>query len=345
MNEWESASRNKKIPRQPLPEFCATEPGNNDRETGKAMKKRGSAIAPRRRTDNVAGVATVMIIAGMATAALADVPAQPTVPDKSRIALGGAKTTGPIAAVKSGIGRFERRKRARTPGAVSVPADVLHALSDKATRSQRKVAFIRSTLPLVVKVNDKIMRDRMRIQRLAAYNSAGLSIDPKDAIWLSDISERYGVEKIDFGALLDRVDIVPPSLAVAQAAEETGWGTSRFARQGNALFGQKIFRDGDGIVPHDRPAGEVYRVRSFGSVMGAVRAYLHNLNTHFAYADFRRLRAKMRASKRPLNGFGLTGALIEYSERREAYLHSIRSIMRFNGLEVLDRLQPGAPNT
>ena len=150
------------------------------------------------------------------------------------------------------------------------------------------------------------------------------------------------VAGVDFEELLRRVDIVPPSLALAQAAEESGWGVSRFARRGKALFGQKVFRGGEGLVPLERPDGARYRVRSFDRVIDGVRAYLHNLNTHYAYARFRRVRARMRQEDGTLDSYGLAGTLLKYSERREAYLETIREIMQVNGLTVFDRLQPGA---
>lgn len=228
----------------------------------------------------------------------------------------------------------------------AAPARLLTGLPAQATASRRKVAFIEATLPLILRANEIILRDRLRIEILHAYGQAGLAIDEDDTRWLETTADRYGVDVTDFGELLRRVDIVPPSLALAQAAEESGWGTSRFARRGKALFGQRVYRGTGGIVPLARPKGETFRVRAFNNVLDGVRAYLHNLNTHFAYEGFRRTRAAMRRRGR-IDGYGLTGLLWNYSERRGAYLNSIRTIMRVNGFHVLDRAQRqfGKPDT
>ena len=244
------------------------------------------------------------------------------------------------------VERRNQRAKPRSEAARVIPASLLTGLPERARSSRRKVGFIEATLPLILRANEMILAERLRIEILHAYRHAGLSIDRADKRWLAATAERYGLESVDFEKLLQRVDIVPPSLALAQAAEESGWGTSRFARRGKALFGQRIYRGSGGIVPLARPKGETFRVRAFGSLMEGVRAYLHNLNTHFSYEGFRRARASMRRRGR-IDGYGLTATLWNYSERRGAYLDTIRAIMRFNGFHVLDRAQRniGAPNT
>ena len=139
--------------------------------------------------------------------------------------------------------------------------------------------------------------------------------------------------------MLRRVDIIPPSLAVAQAAEETGWGTSRFVRHGNALFGERIYRGTDGMVPHRIPKGPSFRVRRFGHLLAAVGAYASNLNTHPAYAGFRAERGTMRAARNRFDAPVLAGSLEAYSERREAYIETLRAIIRTNALTEFDRLR------
>src|SRR5690606_12194341 len=107
--------------------------------------------------------------------------------------------------------------------------------------------------------------------------------------WLDRTAEAYGIDRTgpeDFAELLRRADTIPPSLALAQAAEESGWGTSRFAREGNALFGQRVWRGEDGIVPSDRADGETYRVAAFEHLIDGVKSYARNLNTHSAYEAF-----------------------------------------------------------
>lgn len=203
--------------------------------------------------------------------------------------------------------------------------------------SRRKVMFIKSTLPLILHANEQVLHQRARIQKLRETVAHSGELHPQDEVWLDGIAEYYRVEPLDFEALLDRVDIVPPSLAIAQAAEESGWGTSRFAREGNALFGQRIYRAGaDGLVPEGRGEDEQFRVRAFDHLLDGVRAYVHNLNTHFAYEKFRELRVELRAEERVIDGDALVGTLKRYSERGEAYIETIRTIIRANRLQVFD---------
>lgn len=227
---------------------------------------------------------------------------------------------------------------------ITPPAPAIaDGLSAKTLSNGRKLWFIKTVTPLVIHASERILRDRLRVEILRIYADAGIALDRSETQWLDGIAQRYKLKKPDFDVLLRRVDIVPPSLALAQAAEESGWGRSRFAREGNALFGQRVYGGTGGIVPKERAEGEVYRVRAFDSALHAVRAYKHNLNTHSAYAAFRIKRAEMRRRRGWLDGYALADGLVKYSERREAYLTAIRSIMRGNGLGVLDHLQPAQP--
>jgi Bax protein len=206
---------------------------------------------------------------------------------------------------------------------------------------RRKVMFIKTALPLILHVNELIQHDRQRIEALHALSVAGVAIEAEDTAWLKAKAGEYGLDGVDFDALLRRVDFVPPSLALAQSAEESGWGTSRFAVEGNALFGQRIWRDSDGIVPHRRAEGERFRVAAFDHLIDGVKSYARNLNSHAAYAAFRAARAAQRRSHGMLDGYELAGALSRYSERGAAYVRSIRTIIRANALDVFDRAQLG----
>ena len=202
---------------------------------------------------------------------------------------------------------------------------------------QRKVTFIKSTLPLILNANELIERERRQIIELRDRVLLGQKLAPEDTAWLADTADEYGLDSLDFDALLKRVDVVPPSLAIAQAAEESGWGTSRFAREGNALFGQRAYRTHrKGIVPHERQEGKKFRVRAFDYLIDGVRAYVHNLNSHFAYEDFRDLRAFLRAERGHIDGYALAGSMLRYSERGADYVETIRLIMRANALQVFD---------
>ncbi len=194
----------------------------------------------------------------------------------------------------------------------------------------RKAVFIKTLLPLLLMENERILADRARLQEILA---AGPAADPADREWVADLAERFGVEPTQPRELLRRVDAIPVSLAIAQAAIETGWGTSRVAQAGQALFGQMVFRSAD----------DDGKVRKFEQLEHAVQAYAENLNTHRAYAEFRRAREQARrdnpaaADMTAPDGYNLAQHLRRYSERGMDYVREVRSLMRVNGLRALDR--------
>jgi Bax protein len=145
----------------------------------------------------------------------------------------------------------------------------------------RKRLFFKAVLPLVLQVNEEVRADRL---------------------WLMIAADRYRVRVGDLAALARRMDVIPPSLALAEAAVESGWGTSRFAREGNALFGQWKFSASGDLVPLRRDPGKTHRVRAFDSLLDSVRAYVRNLNAHPFYQVFRQARSKMRPEGAPLDG-------------------------------------------
>lgn len=205
----------------------------------------------------------------------------------------------------------------------------------------RKRLFIKALLPHILRVNESILEDRIRLQRLAARKAAADEIPASDLEWLEALAARYGETAEDFAALLRRHDVVPPSLALAQSIEESGWGTSRFALHGNALFGQRTFETGDGMVPLRRALGEQHEVKAFDHLHESVLTYVMNLNRHNAYREFRRLREAMRGRDVPMSGTVLAGSMGRYSERGQEYIDTIRTIMRTNDLAAFDaaRLQ------
>ena len=207
------------------------------------------------------------------------------------------------------------------------------------TPGERKVLFIKTVLPLILRVNEMIMEDRSTLLDLRQRVEAGETMTASETRWLEDKAGEYGLKKPDLAELVRRVDIIPPSLALAQAAEESGWGTSRFAREGNAIFGQRIWRGTTGMVPGRREAGETFRVRAYDQLMDGVMSYARNLNGHAAYGDFRRSREKQRDSGDGLRGYDLALSLLSYSERGAKYLITIRKIMRINGFQIFDRAQ------
>jgi len=203
----------------------------------------------------------------------------------------------------------------------------------------RKRAFIKLVLPLVLYANDQVLADRKRIETLRERHGWGMPLTVTDQAWLAGKLKEYRLDSLDFDELLRRTDAVPPSLALAQSAEESGWGTSRFAHEGNALFGQRIWDSSNGIVPHERGEGQNFRVRAFDHLKDGVISYIRNLNTHPAYSSLRRMRASMRRAGLKPDGAQLAEALRKYSERGEEYTKNIQTIIRVNELSLFDRVR------
>lgn len=296
-------------------------------------------------------IGTALVIGSTAGAALSYAPTPPISIDKTKLTA-VPHGDGPVAPlqVKSTellSDAFDRagyrldgvRRHGEVPRLflVSLPGD----LREIRTPSDRKIMFIKTALPLILLVNEQIERDRMKIQILRTLIGAGVEIAADDGAWLTAIAERHELARIDFDELLRRVDIIPPSLALAQGAEETGWGTSRFAHEGNALFGQRIFGGKGGLVPYQREKGETFKVRAFEDLIEGVKAYVHNLNTFTAYGEFRRTREALREAGQPLVGTVLASTLENYSERRQAYIDAIRLIIRANSLGMFDKARLG----
>ena len=210
-----------------------------------------------------------------------------------------------------------------------------HDLSDVRETAKRKALFFKSILPLILRVNESLRNDRGRLLTLQQEIRDGRKPSAIDRLWLAMMSDRYGVARDDIPAMLKRVDIIPPSMAMAQAAAESGWGTSRFTREGNALFGQWTFAEGN-LVPEERDDDEEHMVKRFDSLIASVRGYARNLNTNRAYREFRTLRADLRRKNKPLDGRILVGTLHRYSERGVDYVNEIRSLISFNKLNRLD---------
>ncbi len=204
---------------------------------------------------------------------------------------------------------------------------------------QRKSLFILAILPLVLHANEAIMVDRTRLLALAPIPLETWS-EP-DQKWLGDMAVAYKAQDLEGAELIDelirRIDIVPTSLAVAQAAEESGWGTSRFAIEGNAIFGQWTTSEADGLRPRGADKDFKYFVRTFDGPEKSVAAYMRNLNTHDAYVSFRNRRKVQRDQIGELDSFGLANTLLSYSERGKKYVATIRAIMETNVLTEYDQ--------
>lgn len=227
----------------------------------------------------------------------------------------------------------------------TMPHDLRHLNSIET----RKQVFIKSMLPLILRVNEELRQTRTRITELNNRVAEGGVLTAAENSWLMAQYQRHDVKPGNIALLLRRVDVIPPSLALAQAAEESGWGTSRFAREGRALFGQRTHADAPGLIPKAH-AGEVaIKVKSFDELLEGVRSYARNLNTHNAYVNFRTLRANMRKSAQDvseINSMRLIETLGSYSERGQDYVQTIKTIIRVNNLRRLDgaRLSENVPD-
>ena len=204
---------------------------------------------------------------------------------------------------------------------------------------KKKDMFIKIVLPLIVKENNKIRIDRKRLFAILSKNS-NTDIENK---WLEKKYKQYGVRQNDLSTLKIRMDEVPGSLAIAQAAKETGWGTSRFALKGNALFGQWTW-SGDGLKPKNAEKGEEHKVMKFHSLQLSVRAYLRNLNTHPSYKNLRKARTEFRNRNKPIDSLILSNHLDKYAETGIEYVEVIQKIITQNNLKDFDeaRLLPSS---
>ena len=204
---------------------------------------------------------------------------------------------------------------------------------------KRKEMFIKIVLPLIVKENNKIRIDRKRLFTILSKNS-NTEIEKK---WLQKKYKQYGVRKNDLPTLKVRMDEIPVSLAIAQAAKETGWGTSRFALKGNALFGQWTW-SGEGLKPKNADEGKDHKVMKFHSLQLSVRAYLRNLNTHSTYRNLRKVRTKLRNQNKPLDSLLLSNHLDKYAETGSQYIEVLKKIIEQNNLKDFDeaRLLPSS---
>ena len=201
---------------------------------------------------------------------------------------------------------------------------------------RKKALFFKAVLPLILKVNVEIRDDRQRLWDLKSRLAKSETLPAAERLWLIVMAERYKVKRGNLSELIKRVDIIPVSLALAQAAEESGWGTSRFTREGNAMFGQWTSAEGEGLVPQDRDADKSHKVRAFKSLFHSTRAYARNLNTHRAYRDLRTMRQQLRKKGAPIRGQILAETLGRYSERGEDYVKSLRALITVNKLKYFD---------
>jgi uncharacterized FlgJ-related protein len=206
----------------------------------------------------------------------------------------------------------------------------------------KKRIFFRGIAPMILRANELILMDRNKLDQLRSAFLEGHSLSETDQKWLATLSGLYKVKYENpltastLNELWKKVDIIPPSLALAQGAEESGWGTSRFAAEGNAVYGQWTWGE-NAITPKaQRTELGNYGIAAFGSLQESVCGYMLNLNTHAAYSELRTKRAELRNSGEKITGYLLSETLTRYSERGEEYVKTLKQMMDYNRLEPAD---------
>ncbi len=196
---------------------------------------------------------------------------------------------------------------------------------------KRKKLFIKIVLPLIIEENLKIRFHRKKLFEILNKNNTST----RDKAWLDLKFKQYGIKNNDLAKLKIRMDEIPVSLAIAQAAKETGWGSSRFAQEGNALFGQWTW-SGDGIKPLELEKDKKHKVAKFKILKASVRAYQRNLNTHPSYKEFRIERAIQRDNDEKLDSLKLVNFLEKYAETGKEYTEVLKKIINQNSLTDFD---------
>ena len=198
--------------------------------------------------------------------------------------------------------------------------------------TDRKKLFIKVILPLIIYENNQIDEDRDFLNQILREKN----ITPEESQWLDKKFTEYKVSNKNIEELKVKMDIIPPSIALAQAAYESGWGTSRFAMEGNSLFGVRTWQKGKGMVPLERDEQSNFEVKSFKIIRASISAYKKNLNTHASYKEFREARAEQRNKKNKISGLELAKFLDKYSEIGYEYADRLQKIIQQNSLTDFD---------
>ena len=217
------------------------------------------------------------------------------------------------------------------------PENVRNKL-EKISPYERKKDFINSMLPIIKNANQSILekRDFLFIIEKKIENN---NLNVLEAAILKKMFREYKIKNNDISELKKRMDIVPISLAIAQAAIESGWGTSRFAIEGNAYFGQKVIGSKIRGIKPNGIENPLVKIRTFDNLNGSVNAYINNLNTHFAYKNFRKSRNELRSFGKIPEGIILVKQLKKYSELGEEYVNKVQKVMNENNLNKFDFIE------
>jgi len=196
---------------------------------------------------------------------------------------------------------------------------------------KKKNTFIKIIMPLILDENNKILENRRKLFKILGKSTNSMG----EKRWLKRRFKEYGIKKGDITTLKVRMDIIPPSIAIAQAAIESGWGTSRFALEGNAMFGQWTWSK-KGIEPTDKSKNQNHKILRFSMLRSSVKAYKNNLNTHNGYKEFREKRAELRKNNKKISGLKLVNYLYNYAATGKEYTKSLKRTIDQNGLTDFD---------
>jgi Bax protein len=225
--------------------------------------------------------------------------------------------------VEYDLGKVRTQKLVKPIYFTQFPRDLDELQSTKL----KKETFIKIVLPLIVAENERILADREKLLKL---NKKKFTTDLEKQ-WIRQKLLEYKVKKGDLNELILRMDIIPTSIALAQAAKESGWGTSRFALEGNAIFGQWTW-SGQGIAPLDRESNKNHKILKFPILRASVKAYQNNLNTHRSYSKFRQKRSNLRDKNKRIQGLELTDTLNNYAQTGSEYTKILNQIIKQNRL-------------
>lgn len=230
-------------------------------------------------------------------------------------------------------------KAAEKPARRAIP-DTQQYLDGLTVKKRRFVTMLSSAIE---HQNHRILKQRQQLLGIFSRVVGGAGLNDADKATIAAIADEYEVDikstvdEATWTELFRRVDAIPPSLPLSQAAKESGWGTSRLARQNNNYFGERCFERGCGQVPPQRQAGTKHEIADFANVEDSVRSYFRNINTHVAYDSLRKLRMQMRLQARPLEGALLADGLHRYSTLGSSYIRDVKSLIRSNRLDQLDQ--------
>ncbi|WP_456403756.1 glucosaminidase domain-containing protein [Hydrogenimonas sp.] len=214
----------------------------------------------------------------------------------------------------------------------SFPADY-YTIKDTKAQKER---FVEILYPLILKEEEKIRQERAFVEAFFSHFTEDGIANAEAVSRLAKIAKKYRIKSLyDKAEYLKRIDTIPVSLVLAQAAIESNWGKSRFAREANNLFGEWTWGK-RGIVPKNRPEGKRYKIRIFDTLEASIASYMRNLNRHWAYAEFRDARLAAREGGLPFTGFMAAVYLKRYSQMGEKYTHMVKRTIRKHRWNLLD---------